>query len=105
MLKAKLKFPLLLLVALLFLGNSFALFHSFSHDGFVKKIEKHQPKKTLNDCAICAFSNLQNQVFVSNDLAIIAVGFLLIFALRFFDFNKLSFLLNCFSSRAPPAFS
>jgi hypothetical protein len=119
MLKTKFKILLLPLIVLFILGKSFVLFHGFSHynfsnkaelvldeSSFLKTADKHQEsQKKSHDCILCNFVNFQNQVLTTSIIALIVSDFLLIFALRFFNRAKLSFLLNSFLSRAPPVIS
>jgi hypothetical protein len=119
------KFFLALLVVLLVLGSSFAVFHSFSHcktfsskvsslkiDSFQKSFfekiafaNKKSSDQKPENCFLCAVSNFQNQTFLAPNLAFSTAIFYLIFALRYFDRVKLSYLFSSKSSRAPPVIS
>lgn len=120
MLKTKAKFSILFLLGLFILGNSLALFHGFSHqilsgsakqnivteqNLFIKIFSNHKSEKSSRDCILWAFLNSQNQSLVTDFYSFAFSGFILIFALRFFDRVKLAFLLSSNPSRAPPQIS
>lgn len=121
MFKEKSKIALFLFLTLFILSKSLVLLHDFSHQNslsfnstksldnqsFLAKIfhENKKSGKNFNDCFLCSFLNFQNQISVSSKFFFAASAFVLIFAYRFFDSSKLSFLLNSFSSRAPPFIS
>jgi len=120
------KFTAFAKIALLFCfvaSASISLLHSFSHqvntsvEGSVVKVSTHKENffqklifshngkpltKNFHDCFLCSFSNSQNQALISADLFFFTAAFFLVFALRFFDRVKLSYLLSSSYSRAPP---
>jgi hypothetical protein len=121
MINHKHKFAILCLLAFFVLGKFLVLLHSFSHieptksivsleekSFFEKIIFSHSSNKThknFDDCALCSFSNAQSQIHLIDSFKLLISGFFLVFALRFFNFSRLSFLLTSHSSRAPPAIS
>lgn len=92
--------------------------HSFSHQnsqtkilqtdaGFFEKIfhgEKNS-EKNPHDCFLCAAADFQNKILFSANFIFAAAIFYFIFSARKFSRVKLSYLLNSFSSRAPPVIS
>jgi hypothetical protein len=119
------KFFIILSLALLVLGSSLATLHSFSHHevasskttslkvtslhkSFFEKIifahEKSSGKKSEH-CFLCAALNFQNQIFLTPNLIFTTAIFYLVFALRYFDRIKLSYLLSSKAPRAPPVIS
>lgn len=120
------KFFIILSLTLLVLGSSLATLHSFSHHevasskttslkkvaslhkSFFEKIifahEKSSGKKSEH-CFLCAASNFQNQIFLTPNLIFTTAIFYLVFALRYFDRIKLSYLLSSKAPRAPPVIS
>lgn len=114
----KQKLPIILLLTLFTLGQSFVLLHSFSHQKyfsiakekqsfFQKIIFNHGDEKLVrphHDCILLSFANLVNQILTA-DFSLIFASFYLIFARRYFDSLKLSFLLSSSFARAPPRFS
>lgn len=90
----------------------FANFHSFGHnfsknfskiekiDGF---FEKNQENHNIFNCSFCLSNNFHNNSFLALKITFSAMLFYMAFARRYFSSVKLSYLLNSFSSRAPPA--
>ncbi len=121
MINQKHKFAILCLLTFFILGKFFVLLHSFSHSNqpsnlilsenknFIEKIifshDKNKSHKNFDDCVLCSFSNLQNQIFLTDNIFFFSSFFILIFALRFYNFSKLSYLLTSKLSRAPPFIS
>ncbi len=118
MFKKKSKIAILFLISCFILSKSLLLLHGFSHQNFTniaaiedqnfltKFFGEHKKSgKSSDDCLLCSVLNLQNQISVIDSLSFAASCFLLIFAFRFFDSVKLSFLLASHHSRAPPTFS
>ncbi len=101
--KTKIKFLVLFLLAIFVIGKSLVLFHSFSHQNPLA--QNHDLEHKKDDCVLCSFASFQNQISFADFYCFAASGFMLIFALRFFNQNKLSFLLSSKSSRAPPRIS
>ena len=123
--KVRSKISNLLISALLILfvlSNSVAMFHAFlhrasnsnevklikaelSHKSFFEKIifshNKSSDKKSEH-CFLCAASNFQNQIFLTPNLIFATAVFYLVFALRYLDRAKLSYLFSLKAPRAPP---
>lgn len=120
-------FPIPALLIFFVLSRSILLVHSFSHQkiGHEHKVEQaafsqqnilekiifahfgdssDSTNKAVN-CALCALANFQNQILFSASLSFVIMAFYLAFISRYFDRNKLSYLLSSYSSRAPPRIS
>ena len=68
----------------------------------LEKPSKNSNNTNFHDCLLCSFFNSQNHNIPLPNPILFLASFFLVFFLRAFDREKLSFLLSSNSSRAPP---
>lgn len=121
----KYKFFTALLLACFACASIFLTIHSFSHNfsqksgvnlvgektsliasNFVEKtfpIKSHSSSKhDISSCALCFFSNIQNNNIIAASVIFMVAAFYLFLIWRKFDRTKLAYLSSSFLSRAPP---
>ena len=124
--RSKISKTLVIILMLLFVSSSsLVMLHAFSHNAvssseitssktkvshksfFEKLIFAHDKSsgKKSEHCFLCAASNFQNQIFLTPNLVFATAIFYLVFALRYLDRTKLSYLLSSKAPRAPPVIS
>jgi hypothetical protein len=110
--KKQFRFLAIFLLLLFVMGQGFSLLHSLSHQEFgsAKTLQaefskKSSDQKNSENCFFCSFANFQNQISFTPSQSFCVAFFCLAFAFRKFSREKLSYLLNSFYSRAPPALS